>query len=220
MGNSPKRKHTGSPASDKEKERRFQWWQLAVGAIVALLGVLIPLFWGFLKPSPPEFALLNPIQRPDSAITIEAQNRAAAKAKNLTVEFDGIKFANAGFLLPQSDPQQWRFALQGRYLPDSLRRDGRHVLRVGFAGDKLSEPLIVLFNTQAPLVSVEVKQPPGKPNERILIGRAVSRLPSPADTLAVEIAFNTGGSKPAEIPVPVKRVIEESTYRFKSAEQS
>ncbi len=214
MGNNLKRKPPNKPASDKAKERRFQWWQLSIGAIVALLGVLIPLFWDSLKPTSPEFALINPIQRPDSAITIEAQNRAAAKEKNLTVEFDGLKFSNAGILLPKNNPLQWRFSLQGRYLPDSLLRDGRHFLRVGFAGNKLSEPLIVLFNTQAPLVSVEVKQPPDKPNERILIGRAVSRLPSPADTLAVDIAFNSGGSKPVEIPVPVKRVIEESTGRM------
>jgi len=214
MGNGPKRKRTDKPVSDKEKERRFQRWQLVVGAIVALLAVLIPLFWDFLKPMPPEFALINPIQRPDSAITIEAQNRAAAKEKNLTVEFDGLKFSTAGILRPNSNPQQWSFILQGRSLPDSLLRDGRHYLRVGFAGEKLCEPLAVLFNTQAPLVSVEVKQPPGRPNERIFIGRAVSRLPSPADTLTVDIAFNSGGSKPVEIPVPVKRVIEESTGRM------
>jgi len=214
MGNNPKHKRTDKPASDKAKERRFQWWQLVVGAIVALLGVLIPLFWDSLKTTPPEFALVNPIQRPDSAITVEAQNRAAAKERNLTVEFDGLKFSNAGILQPNSEPQHWRFNLQGRSLPDSLLRDGWHRLRVGFAGAKLSEPLNVLFNTQAPLVSVEVKQPLGKPNERIFIGRAVSRLPSPADTLTVDIAFNSGGSKPVEIPVPVKRVIEESTGRM------
>lgn len=214
MGNNPKRKRPDKPASDKAKERRFQWWQLVVGAIIALLVALIPLFWDSLKPKAPEFALVNPIQRPDSAITIEAQNRAAAKEKNLTVQFDRLKIPNAGILRLNSNPQQWNFILQGRSLPDSLLRDGWHYLRLGFAGEKLSEPLAVLFSTQAPLTSVEVKQTPGKPNERILIGRAVSRLPSPADTLTVDIAFNSGGSKPVEIPVPVKRVIEESTGRM------
>ena len=214
MGNNPKRKSPGKPASDKAKERRFQWWQLIVGAIITLLAVLIPLFWDSLKPTPPEFVLINPIQRPDSAITIEAQNRAAAKKKNLTVEFDGLKFSNAAILQPNSEPPFWRFILQGRSIPDSLLRDGRHAVRAGFAGEKLGEPMTVLFNTQAPLVSVEVKHPPGKPNERIFIGRAVSRLPPPADTLTVDIAFNSGGSKPVEIPVPVKRVIEESTGRM------
>jgi len=73
MGNNPKGKRTGMPAAavkanDKAKERRFQWWQLIVGEIVALLVALIPLFRDSLKPTPPEFALVNPIQRPDSAI--------------------------------------------------------------------------------------------------------------------------------------------------------
>jgi len=214
MGINPKRKRTDKPATDKEQERQFEWRKLLFGAALTLLVALIPFLWNAFEATPPEFALINPIQRPDSAITIEAQNRAAAREKNLTVEFDGLKFSNAGILRPSSDPKHWRFNLQGRHLPDSLLRDGCHRLRVGFAGEKLSEPLAVLFNSQAPLVSVEVKQPPGKPNERIFIGRAVSRLPSPADTLTVDIAFNTGGSKPVEIPVPVKRVIEESTGRM------
>ncbi len=214
MGNNPKHKRIDKPAGDKEKERRFQWWQLVVPAVVTLLGIFIQQSWdSWFNSTPPEFALINPIQRPDSAITIEAQNDAAAKKKNLTVEFDGLKFPNAGILQSNSEPPLWRFILQGRGIPDSLLRDGRHSVRAGFAGEKLGEPMTILFNTQAPLVSVEVKHPPGKPNERIFIGRAVSRLPSPADTLSVDIAFNTGGSKPVEMPVPVKRVIEESTGR-------
>lgn len=214
MGNNPKHKRPDKPVNDKEQEWKFEWRKLFFGAGITLLVALIPYLWNVFKPTPPEFALINPIQRPDSAITIEGQNRAAAKKKNLTVEFDGLKFSNAAILQPNSEPPLWRFVLQGRGIPDSLLRDGRHAVRAGFAGEKLGEPMTVLFNTQAPLVSVEVKQPPGKPNERVLIGRAVSRLPSPADTLSVDIAFNSGGSKPVEMPVPVKRVIEESTGRM------
>ncbi|MGH7450213.1 MAG: hypothetical protein ACRENG_02635 [bacterium] len=132
--------------------------------------------------------------------------------KNLNIEFDGLLFAGAGILQPSSNPPHWQFTLQAQNLPDSLLHDGRHFLRAGFAGEALSESLTLLLNSQPPMVSVEVKQPPGKPNARIFIGRAASRLPAPADTLTVDLAFNSGG-KPVEIPVPVKRVTEESTGR-------
>jgi Protein of unknown function (DUF1566) len=217
MGKKPKAKSTGSgvasrQTAEKVQTRRLEWWKLIVPAIVALLAVLIPLLWNSLKPIPPQFAIANPILRPDSTVTLLAQNRAAERKKNLNIEFDGLLFAGAGILQTSSNPPLWQFTLQGHNLPDSLLHDGRHFLRAGFAGEALSEPLTLFLNSQPPMASVEVKQPPGKPNDRIFIGRAASRLPAPADTLTVDIAFNSGG-KPVKIPVPVKRVTDESTGR-------
>lgn len=202
----------GKKPKEKAQERRFAWWQLIVGAVVALLTVLIPLLWNSLKSAPPQFALANPILRPDSVVTIVAQNRAAERKENLNVQFDDLLFRRAGVLISPSYPQCWQFTLQGRGLPDSLLRDGPHWIRAGFAGEALSESLLVYFNTQPPRVNAELRRPEGKSNERILIGSAASELPAPADTLKVEVIFHSE-SQPIKIPVPVKRVTDQSTGR-------
>jgi hypothetical protein len=194
------------------KERRFQWWQLLIGAAVALAAVLIPLLWNEFK-STPQFALAKPITRPDSGIVFVAQNRAASRKAPLTIEFDGFKFADAGKLIPSSEPLAWHFNLQDHTLPDSLLRDGAHRVRVGFAGEPLSEPLLVAFNTQAPVVEAEIIQPPGKPQDRVFVGRVASKLQAPAETLAVDVVFHHEGY-PQEISVPVKRVTDETGLTY------
>jgi len=92
-------------------------------------------------------------------------------------------------LIPSSEPLAWHFKLQDRSLPDSLLRDGTHRVRVGFSGEPLSEPLLIAFSTQAPVVEAEILQPPGKPQDRVIIGRAASKLQAPAETLSVELAI-------------------------------
>lgn len=220
MGKKPKSEiHANASASAAKvaepveaKVRRFQWWQLIVGAVVALAAVLIPLLWNEFK-STPQFALAKPITRPDSGIVIVAQNSAASRKAPLTIEFDGFKFANAGQLIPSSDPLCWRFTLQDRTLPDSLLRDGAHRVRVGFAGEPLSELLLLAFSTQAPVVEAEIIQPPGKSQDRVFVGRVASKLQAPAETLAVDVVFHHEGY-PQEISVPVKRVTDETGLTY------
>lgn len=216
MGKKPKREIPADASASAVKERRFQWWQLLIVSAVTLIVALItlgPWLWGeFINPSP-QFALVKPITRPDSGIVIVAQNRAASRKAPLTIEFDGFKFADAGQLIPSSDPHCWRFTLQDYPLPDSLLRDGVHRVRVGFAGEPLSDPLLLAFSTQAPVVEAEIIQPPGKPQDRVFVGRVASKLQVPAETLAVDIVFHHEGY-PQQISIPVKRVTDETGLTY------
>ncbi len=197
-----------------EQARRFKWWQLVIA------GVIVPLFVALLQyvpqirelliSDPPQFALANPITRPDSGITILPQNRAATRQRPLNVEFDGLLFANGGRLQANSKELLWHFNLINLSLPDSLLRDGVHHIRLGFAGDVLSEPLLLIFHTKPPVVEAEVLQPPGKPADRVFIGRVASTLQVPAETLSVDLLFQSDG-QPMQISLPVRRVTEEST---------
>ena len=201
------------PRAD-EQERRFKWWQLVIA------GVLVPLFIALLQfvspirdlfiSAPPQFALANPITRPDSGITILPQNRQATRQRPLNVEFDGLLFVNGGRVQAKGRDLVWHFTLSNLSLPDSLLRDGVHHVRIGFAGDALSEPLTLIFHTKPPVVEAEVLQPPGKPRDRVFIGRVASTLQAPAETLSVDLLFQSGG-QPMQISLPVRRVTEEST---------
>jgi TonB family protein len=209
-----------------KRDRWFKWWQLiVVGVVVPLLVALIqyvPQLRDFFVSDPPQFALANPITRPDSGITILPQNRAAVRKKPLNVEFDGLLFVNAGRLKLEGSYVQWHFTLTGLSLPDSLLRDGVHRVRLGFVGDALSEPLLLIFHTQPPVVEAEVLQPPGKPGDRVFIGRVASTLQVPAETLAVDVIFHSEG-QPMKISLPVRRITEEATgltyFEFETAIQ-
>jgi len=196
-------------ASQTEQQRRWKLQLLvtaAVAVIVAIIGIMPSLREWFKTPLPsPAFALANPITRPDSGLVIIAQNRAAQREEPLNVEFDGYLFASAAQRQHDIFPHAWRFVLQGRNLPDSLLADGAHRVRVGFAGEALSDYFTLGFTTQPPIVEVEMTQPEGKPNDRIFSGKVASKLQAPAETMFVDVAFHTEG-RPVEIALPVKRV--------------
>lgn len=195
-------------------EQRFKWWQLVIAGVVVPLFIAllqyVPPIRDFFISDPPQFALANPITRPDSGITILPQNRTATRQQPLNVEFDGLLFVNAGQMQGRGRTLFWRFRLTPLSLPDSLLRDGVHHVRIGFAGDALSEPLTLIFHTKPPVVEAEVLQPPGKPSDRVFIGRVASTLQVPAETLAVDLLFQSDG-QPMQISLPVRRVTEEST---------
>jgi hypothetical protein len=188
--------------------RRWHWWQLLVPAAIALLVAVInkmPAWKDQPAPTPPAFALANPITRPDSGLVIIARNRAAHREEPLDIEFDGFLFASAAQRQPDIFPHAWRFSLQGRNLPDSLLQDGGHRVRLGFASEALSEYFKVGFNTQPPIVVGGVTQPEGRPNDRRVYGKVASKLQAPAETMFVAITIRNEG-RSVEIEVPVKRI--------------
>ena len=192
-------------------ERRFHWWYIILASIVVpVLIALIPWLRQEVQEEPPRFALVNPVTRPDSGIIIQVQNRSAMPNRLLNIEFDGLLFANAGKVIPDREPSCWHFSLANRYLPDSLLADGKHHLRVGFAGDSLAQRLNVYFHSQAPVAEVTITHLPDQPQNRSISGRVASKLQAPAETLSVEIAFHTEGS-PMNISLPVKKVINQET---------
>jgi len=140
--------------------RRIERWKLITGATIPLLAVLIPLLWNEWQQTPPQFALARPFTLPDSGITILALNRSADRDAALGVELDGFLFAGAAKPVSNSDPRGWYFNLHEHDLPDSLLCNGVHRVRVGFAGEALSEPLMLGFSTQAPDEDTEILQSP------------------------------------------------------------
>lgn len=219
MGKKSKSKSASQPTSASSPttppQWRFQWWQLLVPAAIALLVALIgkmPPLSELNKREKPEFALANPITRPDSGIVIMAQNRAAWREEPLNVELDGFLFPRAAERLANSLWPSWHFDVLRRRLPDSLLVDGAHRVRVGFAGEPLSEYLMLGFSSQPPIVSMEVTQPQGEPQARIFRGNVASKLQAIAETMSVDIAFHSEG-RPVEIPLPIKRVTDQATGR-------
>ncbi len=196
---------------------------MLAGFLVPILAVVIPMLPDIFKSKPPQFVLDNPITRPDSAITIVADNEEAKLKQNLNVEFDGVLFSQAGVYIPNSQPHRWQFKVLDKSLPQNKLRDGAHRLRLGFPGDVLSDTLTLLFHTKAPVVQAEVTTPRNRPMDRAISGRVASKLQAPAETLGVDIYFNSEGKK-VQIPLPVKRVTDESTgltyFEFQTTVQS
>lgn len=204
-----KRSKSQASASQAEQQRRWKLQLLVtagVAVVVAIIGITPSLREWLKTPSPsPAFALANPITRPDSGLVIIARNGAAQREESLDIEFDGFLFASAAQRQPDIFPHAWRFALLGRNLPDSLLQDGGHRVRVGFAGEALSDYFTVGFTTQPPVGEFEITQPEGRPDDRVLSGKVASKLQAPAETMFVDIAFHSEG-RPVEIVLPIKRV--------------
>ncbi len=197
-------------SSSQKQQQLWKWLALLIPAAAVLLAAIISIVpslrEGARTPSaPPAFALANPITRPDSGLVIIAQNRSAQREEPLNVEHDGFLFANAAKRQPIIFPHAWRFTLLGRNLPDSLLTDGTHRVRVGFAGEALSEYLKVGFSTQPPIVVGRVTQLKGSPYDHSVYGKIMSKLQSPEETMFVEIVIRRE-REPVEIEVPVKRI--------------
>ncbi len=200
-----------------EQQQRLQWWQLLLGGVLVpvLLGIfqLIPKLNDFFKGSPPKFEIKNPIIKDDFNIFITATNPPANRPLPLNVEFKELLFPESGQIIAHESPLCWRFTPKELDLPDSMLHDGKHWLRVGFRGEALSDPIPVFFRTQPPLVSVKIEQPVGHSRSRIMNGRAVSALQTPAETLSVEIVFYQK-NRIQRIPIPTKPVILKNQFTY------
>lgn len=158
--NQKKRNNTSVVGStSSENNRGIERWKLITGATIPLLAVLIPLLWNEWQQTPPQFALAKPFTLPDSGITILALNSSADRDAPLSVELDGFLFAQSTQPISGSNPRRWNFNLHEHDLPDSLLCNGVHRVRVGFVGEKLSEPLMLGFSTQTPSEDAEILQP-------------------------------------------------------------
>lgn len=202
----PKISGTESPSP---AQRRFEWWKLLLPLALALV-LARPWEWRLFQNEAPRFAPAKPIVHPDSGIVFVARNDAAHRGQDLDVEFDSLFFADAGRFLPNTKPQQWHFNLADLDLPEASLRDGSHHVRVGFAGEELSAPLIVKFSSQGPVVQAALEQVPGRPYNRQFRGLVASKLQAEEDTLKVEIAFHDEG-RLRQARLPVKRVTDLET---------
>ena len=125
-------------------------WKYYLGGLItviipALLTAIIPLLWP--KEIPPRFFLKTPHIHPRDSLIIIAENKPAMQAKPLNVEFEGLKFIEAGKLIPSSQNKRWYFSLNNPQIPSVFLRDGTHTIKVGFKGEPFSDKLEVYFNT-------------------------------------------------------------------------
>ena len=155
---------------NNEKTKNTKW---LITSIIAIIGTIItPIIIVFLQEQLkvkvyPKFIIVNPILYGSNIIEIEAENEDANHNMPLTVEFDGIKFSGKGTPEKKSlKKQRWKFEI-----PNSLFKEGKHKIRVGFHGKRLSDTLVCEIKTtivvtavtavkSKPIVTKEIKPKP------------------------------------------------------------
>ncbi|NIR08954.1 MAG: hypothetical protein GTN82_26335, partial [Candidatus Aminicenantes bacterium] len=190
------------------KENNSTLWRLLIG-LGALVLVLIPLVYPsliqFFWPSP-DFGVKNAVRKADLPITIIAKNSTAKRKEPLDVRWDNIPFDRGA--IPHSDPNifQWTFSVKDKHLPKKYKKDAEHKLEVGFDG-KFSKPITIVFFSQAPIVEAKLQTADDNPRNKILIGKAASKLQDPKEFIRVDVIFFTLGSE-FSLPLPVKRITD------------
>lgn len=124
-----------------------------IGGIAALFAALLTIVLPpYLEKEahPPRYIIPNPFVSSKDDIIIAADNEAANRNEPIHVKFDNVLYPGKG--LPDSkenEKQRWRFSLAKCQHTKDMLRDGEHVIRVGFRGDELTDPISVFFNTTA-----------------------------------------------------------------------
>lgn len=187
-------------------EDRHKGWKYVVGVVFLLLALTISFLWFNNYFDNPVLTVLNPILNPNSGITVIAGNETANQETPIIVEFDGLRFENAGIIIPDTNPQQWHLDLISQLnLPDELLQDGFHTLRVGMSAQALSDSIAIYFSSQAPIVDVGVISEEG---QATILGQAASRTQLLADTISVELVFRYQGAW-LPVSIPVERKIND-----------
>jgi len=88
-----------------------------------------------------------------------------------------------------------------------LLRDGEYQLRLGFAGEKLSEPVTLVWHSQTPLVTAEISKPAGASTVTIS-ARVASKIPVD-HAIFVELLLDLSRT-PAGILLPASRAAADS----------
>jgi TonB family protein len=157
----------------------------------------------------PQFALRNPIARPDSGIIVVAQNRAAERRKPLNVEYEGLRLEGAARLLPKENGEFcWHFRPADWNLPARLLNDGVHHLRVALPGEALSEPLALVWHTQPPAVTAEATKITGS-GKVTIAGLVASKIPFDDHQISVNILLNIA-QEPISIAIPAQRAADSA----------
>ena len=152
----------------------------------------------------PQFALRNPIARPDSGVVIVALNRAARRSQPLTIEYEGLKLPTAAPLLSKENGEFcWRFKPADLQVPAALLREGVHALRARHANGAWSEPLQIVWHSRPPLVTAEAMKVAG--TEKVAItGRVASDIPHGNYQITVDLLLNIA-QEPIGITLPLQR---------------
>ncbi|MCP4107968.1 MAG: DUF1566 domain-containing protein [Desulfobacteraceae bacterium] len=101
-----------------------------------------------------------------------------------------------------------------------MTKQGYHIVRIGFPGEKLSKPYKIVFKNKPPVLRVENLPLETDPDGRIIKGKAASEFQIPGETISVELVyFHEGASQ--EINVPVSTIVDDKTgicyFEFETA---
>jgi len=132
------------------------------------IGIIVALFSWYLT-IPPAFVIKNQTIKYHEPIIIKADNSKADKPRLLNVMFDEMLFEEQAFPIDSNELQAWHFSLKGKKkLPDMLK-PGKHQIKVGFPGDKLSEAFAIeLIITSPQFIILN----PNLSNDAIMIVKA------------------------------------------------
>lgn len=200
------------PAS-KQRERRFQVWHLILAGIaVPLLAVLFPMIWNELKSESPHFTIEGGISyHPDSTIIVRAANRAARKNDPINFEIDGFLFHRVAKPIKGKDTISWHIGLGKIGLPDTVRRDGVHMVRFGISIEKMSVIQKIIFDSKEPKALVGYASE--SPREKHIFGQVVDDNSVVDQNINVEVAFRHK-EKLLKIELPVREYISENGQKI------
>ena len=126
------------------------WIAWLVSAITAIIAsIIIPLLINYYPRSVEEakFIIVNSFLRSDSILIIKANNKKANQKKKLDVIIDGHPFPEAGILSTINDKgmYKWQFSLKQYKHAESILKNRKHWVQVGFPGKKRSQKFDIYF---------------------------------------------------------------------------
>ncbi|TVL98855.1 MAG: hypothetical protein CV087_20230 [Candidatus Brocadia sp. WS118] len=157
----------------------------------------------------PEYYLVKGVSyHPDSILTIEAINSTAMKAKPINFEIDGFYYPTAAESKSETGKVIWQIPLMNLDLPDTVRRDGIHLVRFGFDREKLSLGQRIVFDSKEPQAFIGFANE-GENNKRIF-GQIIDNDFFDNQSISVEITFRNQ-ERLQTIQLPVKSYVDEMT---------
>lgn len=188
----------------------------AIGAgIGAVALVLIPGLFDLIiaPPPPPIFGVEDSFLNPNDPIMITATNDSARREEPLNVKWDG-HFLKQAAKFSQVDDEgnyKWEFfpkkyfeSIEDETIIGKFTRDGEHYLEVRFDDGAFQGKTKITFSSQIPVVEATLQNEEGKPDTRILSGKAATKLQSLEENIQVDVMFHNEG-QPIQVALPVER---------------
>ena len=207
--------------NSREKKTSKRQWVIASVIIPTIATIVIPLLIYYLSYpfQNPKFIIANSILRPDTTLVIKANNKKANQKKHLDIFFDGCSFAKKGVPaeIDSKGMQQWHFKLKKHTTINYLIKDGKHKVKVGFPGEKLSNENIIIFISTPPVVRVEKKRKQGQTKIK---GQITTELQLPKNILSVDITYFHKGETNEINSIPLKTKVHPESgityYEFET----
>ncbi|MBD3341459.1 MAG: hypothetical protein GF353_20310 [Candidatus Lokiarchaeota archaeon] len=140
------------------------------------------------KKSLPEFHFVKGVTyHPDSTIILQPMNDGAEKKKAILFEIDGFTFTKAGDYYIEDDMIYWDIDLKKLGLPDTVRCNGIHSVRLGFSRNFLSEIYPVEFDCTSPQALIGFES--DSTGEKRIFGQVMDPNKKIKQDISVEISL-------------------------------